>query len=293
MNTGVIRAIACTTKAVANGGSSRPALNALGNILAFSAKDLQSESPAGGGIFAAPTNACPILPKPALDTGWWTIDQRPGWGAFVEISTQTGAVFLGLADYDDGGEPIWQYGLLAPNPNGAPGFSGNLQQPVSDGLDSVLALGNVSLTPVNTALASLNLPQNLGGGTLTLRRYSFGPTLLPADPRIRLESGWWWSPDQPGIGLPLEIQGSQVYFAQLARTGTGSAIWRSALFSTLFTNAAASFTEVRGGSSFLNTRSGGFSFTNPQAFRLDTYASSTARFIQANGPLAIKRFDLF
>ncbi len=293
MTTGSVQAVACAGAGLPDTGSTSPAISANGAIIAFNATGLLTGAPPGGGVYVTGNPGCPILPPKAIDTGWWTFDGKAGWGGFTEINTISGNLFFGLANYDDAGEPVWEYGVLNRMPNSANGFSGTLYQFHGGQGSGPIVLGITRISLDQTSALHLSLPLSLGGTELTGRRYAIGNTVIPADPRIRLQSGWWWAPDRSGMGLPMEIQGSRIYLAQLDRGTNGGSIWRSALFDIVTPSSNGIFNEVRGGPSFLIDRSGPFGVSNPVPFVLDQYAGTTARLTVSTGAMNIQKFNQF
>lgn len=171
-----------------------------------------------------------LFPGAEAQTGWWWDPDEPGRGVFLE--TNGTYVFLGWFAYDAAGRWLWQVsrgeiltrrfyqGSLATFRDGqmlggayrAPAFAG-------DG-------GTIALSMSTAARATLGS----GTASLALERFQFASGGMAADraPFVP-ETGWWWTPSEPGTGYAIEVQGNQMMLGIAHFDSDGSPRWSLAM----------------------------------------------------------------
>jgi hypothetical protein len=159
-------------------------------------------------------------------TGWWWNPDEPGRGVFLE--TNGIYAFLGWFGYNDGGSNSWQVargeiltrrffrtplssfqgGSSLGGPYRAPAFVGN-SEPIS-----------VAFPTATQATLSNSTT------TVPLQRFSFvgsGPAADRAP--FAPETGWWWTPSEPGVGYAIEVQGNALMLGIAHFDAAGAARW--------------------------------------------------------------------
>ena len=171
-----------------------------------------------------------LFPGAEAQTGWWWDPHEPGRGVFLE--TNGAYAFLGWFAYDATGRWLWQVsrgeiltrryyqGGLATFRDGQT-LGGDYRAPafVGDG-------GSITLSMSTATRATLNS----GTASLGLERFSFASGGPAADraPFVP-ETGWWWTPNEPGTGYALEVQGNQMMLGIAHFDTDGSPRWSLAM----------------------------------------------------------------
>ena len=157
----------------------------------------------------------------APQTGWWWNPNESGRGFFVE--SHDGITFIGLYFYDDDGHAKWlvaggenedSYNYSGPlySPTGGETLFGNYAAP-----SAPVAAGNVTVHFSDDTHGTLTWP----GGAVQIERQIFGTGAPPFEPL----AGWWWSPDQPGTGYSVEVQGTNLFVVGFMYEDNGRPVW--------------------------------------------------------------------
>ncbi len=294
MNSGAVRAAACSAKGEKSliSGSGSPSLSADSTLIAFNAGALAAQAPLGGGVFIASSQRCVPPTRPAIDNGWWTIDGRPGSGVFVETRPDGNVMFLGIAGFDSIGGASWQFATLTRGSVTSSDYFGSLLQSTANP-GGPTQLGGLTIRPSAIGQAALTLPVTLGGTTLTLRRFPLASPQLPADPRIRLQTGWWYAPSSPGIGIPVEIQGQQIFLGLLSTPATSMPMWSYVLAPISTTGMSGQLSVPGGGTSLGGSSNSGLRVISQSPVSLGQFNGDSARLTLEAGSLDLSRFNLF
>ncbi|MGE0496931.1 MAG: hypothetical protein AB7I35_00910 [Ramlibacter sp.] len=151
------------------------------------------------------------------------------------FENQGAHAFMALFVYDDLGNPVWYASsgwfvgtIEAKNFR----FTGDLLKyvggkpagsPVFTAARSI-SLGTITVTFTgtgNATLADVKLP---GGQIRQLKRFDFGgieQTSLPNQPEL----GWYWNPQEPGVGYGVEVQNNQLFMAMFHYATDGEPRW--------------------------------------------------------------------
>ena len=171
-----------------------------------------------------------LFPGAEVQTGWWWDPDEPGRGVFVE--TNGASAFLGWFAYDITGRWLWQIsrgeiltrrlyrGSLATFADGQT-LGGLYRVPsfVGDGGTITLSMSTASRATLSTETASIGLERfAFASGGPAADRASFVP-----------ETGWWWTPSEPGTGYAIEVQGNQMMLGIAHFDADGSPRWSLAM----------------------------------------------------------------
>lgn len=171
-----------------------------------------------------------LFPGAEAQTGWWWNPDEPGRGVFLE--TNGAAAFLGWFAYESAGDWLWQIsradiltrrffrGTLSTFRNGQV-LGGSYRPPA--GLSSGTGF-DVSLSSATRATLTA------GGTRIALERFAFGNGGIGADraPFVP-ETGWWWTPNEPGTGYAVEVQGDRLMLGVFHYDSDGSSRWSTAM----------------------------------------------------------------
>jgi hypothetical protein len=172
--------------------------------------------------FARQLSAPAVIPT----TGFWWSPAEPGIGFSIE--EQGSHLLLASYLFDASGRATWvdsgpanvsgaaYLGALATYAGGT-----TLYGPFQPASVSGFA-GDVALSFSSATQGTLTWP----GGKLALRHLDFVAANAGATPGATLaESGWWWSPEEPGRGFAIEIQGDTIFVAGYMYDGLGNPLW--------------------------------------------------------------------
>jgi serine protease len=172
--------------------------------------------------FARQMSAPAVIPR----TGFWWSPAEPGIG--VSIEAQGSRLLMASYLFDGSGRATW----LESGPAAASGaaylgvlttYAGGttLYGPFQAASESGSA-GDVALTFASPTQGFLTWP----GGTLAIQHLDFAAADAGATQGAGLpESGWWWSPQEPGRGYAIEIQGDTIFVAGYMYDGQGNPVW--------------------------------------------------------------------
>jgi hypothetical protein len=201
-------------------------------------------------------------------------------------------MFLGIAGFDSIGAATWQFATLTRGSVTSSDYFGSLLQSTANPAGPT-QLGGLTIRPLGIGQAALSLPAALGGATLTLRRFPLASPQLPADPRIRLQTGWWYAPSSPGIGIPIEIQGQQIFLGLLTASVASTPVWSYALAPISTTGMSGQLSVPGGGTSLGGSSNSGLRVISQSPASLGQFNGDSARLTLATGSLDLSRFNLF
>lgn len=184
------------------------------------------------------------VPAAAPQTGWWWAPTESGSGYAIAVNGDD-KMFIALFGYRENGQPLWRIAnaARAASTNTARIYRGTLQEMASGGTLAGGEPGNAQ--PVNASIeltatfsaSAINYPAPTTG-TLTLRntatnateskvirRFPINGSTVAAAPANALWTGWYWNPNQPGVGYFVEQQGSNAFVGTFAYDTTGAPIW--------------------------------------------------------------------
>ena len=159
------------------------------------------------------------------DSGWWWNPNQSGIGFFIE--RQGTAIFMVNYLYDARGQATWNLasGGMSGSSFSAPlnvyccgeTLTGAYQANQQNG-----SVGTVSITWSDSQHGMMTWP----GGTIPIQRFSFSGGATPAPPQPGSpQSGWWWDPDESGVGYAIEFQGSSAFVALFDYNSDTTPIW--------------------------------------------------------------------
>ena len=154
------------------------------------------------------------------------------------------------------------------------------------------SVGTVVLTLDSQMQTHLQLPAVTGGRVISLSRYGIAGSYVPPDPRVPLESGWYWVANQGGSGTAIELQGANLLLADFS-PNNGAATWNmvSGLVANDVLHAGAQ--TAAGGPSLTNNHEGPISFMNAGSATLDQLSDRQARLTIGGNAAYLSRFTLF
>jgi hypothetical protein len=159
-------------------------------------------------------------------TGFWFNPNEPGRGFTLE--QQGSLVFVATFLYDSSGRTTWY--AVGPGPLLGDTLTGQLT-PFSGNATLFTAgtrttagspAGSFTVEFTSDTTAILQWP----GGTVNLQHFDFLPAGVDTTPSpLAPESGYWWSPSEPGRGYMIEAQGTQLYVAGYMYDTQGNPVW--------------------------------------------------------------------
>lgn len=170
-----------------------------------------------------------LFPGAEAQTGWWWNPDEPGRGVFLE--TNGAAAFLGWFGYDTSGTWLWQVSradLLTRR-----FFRGNLST-----FRNGQTLGGSFRLPTGVGTSPFDFSLSLAtratltssGTSVALERFTFANGGIQADraPFVP-ETGWWWTPSEPGTGYAIEVQGNRLMVGVFHYDADGTSRWSVAM----------------------------------------------------------------
>ncbi|MSP50304.1 MAG: hypothetical protein EXQ95_13390 [Alphaproteobacteria bacterium] len=171
-----------------------------------------------------------LFPGAEAQTGWWWNPAEPGRGVFLE--TDGINAFLGWFAYDSAGTWLWQVsrgailtrryyqGPLATFRDGQP-LGGAYRVPSFIGHSGLVALSLSTTSRATLTAGSTNVP---------LERFTFATGGTQADRApFAPDTGWWWTPSEPGTGYAIEVQGNQLMVGVFHFDVDGAPRWSIAM----------------------------------------------------------------
>jgi hypothetical protein len=170
---------------------------------------------------SAGSAAAAVLP----DSGWWWNPNQSGMGFFIE--RQGTAVFMVSYLYDSRGQATWNLasGAISGSTFTAPlnvyccgeTLTGAYKPNQPNG-----SVGTMSVTWSDPQHGTMTWP----GGTIPIQRFAFSAGSTPAPPQAGSpQSGWWWDPDENGVGYAIEFQGRSAFIAMFTYNSDTTPIW--------------------------------------------------------------------
>ncbi len=215
---------------------------------------------------------------PAPQNGWWWNPQQSGSGYAIAVNARDEA-FVVLFGYRDNGEPLWRMARVtraADVPANVRAYNGPLQEIAGGGtlaggepgnittVDQSIRLQLVVFSESTAQLRLYNAATGEGIEFKSIQRFPINGQSVVPTPAGTLPTGWYWNPNQQGVGYFIEQQGSEGYVGSFAYDGTGRAIWYTSRGTVLPTAGGFQMDAE------LNSYTGGSSFTARPPFRTPT-----------------------
>ncbi len=179
---------------------------------------------------------------------WWNTSE-PGWG--LNVAHQGDQIYVTWYTYDSAGRPAWLSTLASKGPSGVfggdivrfrgPSFESSPFAPMP--LGSVVGTAMIAFTDASSGSFSYTV-DNVAQ-TKTITRYRFGPEPIctyAAAPDFADATNYqdlWWDSAEPGWGINLTHQGSQIYATWYTYDIDGSPMW---LVSLMAPSAPSTYT---------------------------------------------------
>jgi len=170
--------------------------------------------------------------------GLWWLSTESGWG--VNFSHQGNLIFATWYTYDTTGK-AWWLTMLATQQGTSQSFTGNILASQGVGLNAAngatpTQVGTGSVTFSDASNGSFTYTLNgFGTQSKAVTKFKFGtvPTCTySASPNFTSAGNYqdlWWVPSEPGWGMNVTQQGSQIYVTWYSFDVDGSPLWLSVL----------------------------------------------------------------